>query len=139
MLRTLATLAALLFACAALAQAPAPAAESNDPEPKGPEPKSLEEIFTCLAAGLTQDWRSATVEVIEISSSGKERQFEARHTFTRAGDPKPQRLQPCDDTSAAKGVHGFNQFLDPEKREWKRAILIFNSDGKFDLKYDYAP
>ena len=116
--RTLVALAALLLACTALAQAPA-----KDAEPKGPEPKSLEEIFTCLAAGLTQDWRTATVEVIEIASTGNERQFEARHTFTRA----------------AKGVHSFNQFLEPEKREWKRASLIFNSNGKFELKYDYTP
>ena len=76
--------------------------------------------------------------MIEIASDGRERQFEARYTYLRANVPKPVRLQPCDATSPAKSVHEFNEFLEPEKRQWKRAILTFKSDGKFDLTYDYA-
>jgi hypothetical protein len=133
MLKPLATLAALLVACAAFAQAPLKA-----PEESTPGVKAVEEIFACLAPGLTKDWRSATVEVIEIASTGNERQFEARYTFTDASDATPRQFQPCDATSPAKRVHALNDFLEPEKRQWKRAILTFSSDGKFELKYDYT-
>ena len=27
---------------------------------------------------------------------------------------------------------------EPEKRKWKVATLIFTSDGKFEIKYDYT-
>lgn len=98
----------------------------------------MEKIFACLAVGLPKGWRSATVEVIEIASTGNERQFEARYTCTDASDATPRQFQPCDATSPAKSVHGLNEFLEPEKRQWKRAILTFSSDGKFELKYDYT-
>ena len=177
MIKLLATLAALLFACSAFAQgtglkpskgagqAPAtkldPASATKpDPEPAtkpDPEPatssvqvpptgpgesnagvESLEKIFACLAVGLPKDWRSATIEVIEIASSGGERQFEAKYNYTRTLDSKPLPLEPCDTTGPARDVHGLNDFLEPEKRQWKRAILTFNSNGKFELKYDYT-
>jgi hypothetical protein len=48
------------------------------------------------------------------------------------------RLEPCDVTGPAKSVYGLNQYLEPEKRQWKRAILTFRDDGKFDLKYEYT-
>jgi hypothetical protein len=100
--------------------------------------ESLEKIFACLAVGLPKDWRSATIEVIEVASSGGERQFEAKYTYTRTLESKTVPLEPCDTTGPARGVHGLNDFLEPEKRQWKRAILTFNSNGKFELKYDYT-
>jgi hypothetical protein len=157
MLKPVAFLAALLLACAANAQAPstgagqapstksdqAPAASSVEVPAAGPGEsnagvESLEKIFACLSVGLPKDWRSATVEVTEIASSSGERQFEARYTYTRTLESKPQPLEPCDATGPAKSVHGLNDFLEPEKRQWKRAILTFNKDGKFELKYDYT-
>ena len=98
----------------------------------------LEKIFACLASGLPKDWRSASVEVVELASSGAERQFEARYTFTRTLESKPLTLEPCDKTGPAKSVHALNDFLEPEKRGWKRAMLTFSSNGKFELKYDYT-
>ena len=98
----------------------------------------LKEVFTCLAAGLPKDWRTVSVEVIEVANDGKEREFEARYTYTHASERQPRRLKPCDETLPAKGVHALNQFLDPEKRQWTRALLTCHSDGKFDLKYDYS-
>ena len=77
--------------------------------------------------------------MIEIASSGDERQFEAQYTYTRTLESTRRRgFQPCDATSPAKRVHALNDFLEPEKRQWKRAILTFSSDGKFELKYDYT-
>jgi hypothetical protein len=163
MLRPLVALAALLLSCAVFAQgaglkpkpstdagqAPAtksdqaPAASSVEVPPASPEEsnagvESVEQIFACLAAGLPTGWRSATVEVIEIASSGAERQFEAKYSYTRTLESKPLPLEPCDATGPAKSVHALNDFLEPEKRQWKRAKLTFNSDGKFELKYDYS-
>ena len=133
MIKILYALAAALVSCTALAQAP-----STNPEPAGPAPKSLEEIFSCLAAGLPKDWHTATVEVIEVDTDGKERRFEARYAYTGVKAPKPVKLLPCDATGPAKNVHELNQFLEPDKRQWKRAMLTFRSDGKFELKYDYT-
>ena len=110
----------------------------TDPGESNAGVESLEKIFACLAVGLPKDWRSATIEVIEIASSGGERQFEAKYTYTRTLESKPLALEPCDTTSPARGVHGLNDFLEPEKRQWKRAMLTFNSNGKFELKYDYT-
>ena len=161
MLRPLAVLVALLLSCAAFAQGtglklpkgaaktpatksdPAPATSTVEVPAASPGEtnagvESVEKIFACLSAGLPKDWRSATVEVTEIASSGLDREFEARYTYTRTPKSKPQRLEPCDTTGPAKDVHALNDFLEPEKRLWKRAMLTFNKDGKFELKYDYT-
>ncbi|MBI3374916.1 MAG: hypothetical protein HY017_24600 [Betaproteobacteria bacterium] len=132
MKRALACLAMLFTSCFVLAQAQSPGSTPGDPGTK-----TLEEIFACLATGLPKDWRTATVEVVEVANDGKAREFEARYTYTRASEPQPRRLKPCDETLPAKGVHAFNQFLEPEKRRWIRALLTCHSDGKFELKYDY--
>lgn len=153
MLRPLAALFSLLVACTAFAQATepksstgagqAPATSAVEVPAAGPGEtnagvESLEKIFGCLAVGLPKDWRSATVEVSEIASSGAERQFEAKYTYTRTLESKPLPLEPCNADGPARAVHALNDFLEPEKRLWKRAILTFNSDGKFELKYDYT-
>ena len=164
MLKPLATLAALFVCCASLAQAPAtdpgaPAsgtglkpskgsgltpspgsatAPSKTPEQAGPPPTSMEEIFACLAPGLPRDWRTVTVEVIEVSTDGSEHQFEARYSYTRTKQPKAVPLAPCDAVAPARNVRLLNQFLEPEKRQWTRAMLTFRNDGKFDLTYDYS-
>ena len=121
----------------------APAEGKVEVAPAGPGEsnagvETLEKIFACLAAGLPKDWQSAIVEVIELASGGGERQFEAKYTFTRTLESKPVTLEPCDRTGPAKSVHALNDFLEPEKRGWKRALLTFSSNGKFELKYDYT-
>ena len=153
MLRPLTALVALILSCAAFAQGTglkpstgpgkAPAKRSVEVPAAGAGEsnagiESLERIFGCLSVGLPQDWGSATVEVTEIASTGNERQFQARYTFTRKLESTPQPLVPCESTGPARSVHGLNDFLEPEKRLWKRAILTFKSDGKFELKYDYT-
>ena len=39
----------------------------------------------------------------------------------------------------ALNVYKLNGALDPDKRNWIRATLVFSKDGKFELQYDYAP
>jgi hypothetical protein len=136
MIKLFATFATVLVSCAALAQAPTPAPIPAAAETPGT--KALEEIFVCLAAGLPKDWRTATVEVIDIGTDGGERRFEGRYTYTREKESKTLKLEPCDAAGPAKSVYQLNQYLEPEKRQWKRAILTFRSEGKFDLKYDYT-
>ena len=161
MLKPLAALVALLLSCTVFAQGtglkpskgpgkaastksePAPAKSPAEVPVAGPGEsnegiETLEKIFGCLAVGLPTDWRSATVEVKEIVSTGSERKFEAQYTYIRTLESTPQRLEPCDATGPARSVHALNDFLEPEKRQWKRAILTFNKDGKFELKYDYT-
>jgi len=101
--------------------------------------KAVERIFACVAEGLPKEWRRAWVIVTEIAGDGKERSFEGKFFYSLdAGGAKPAELVPCDARRAAQGVYELNDFLEPEKRGWKVATLIFLSDGKFELKYDYA-
>jgi hypothetical protein len=102
--------------------------------------EAVEKIFACLAAGLPPEWRRAWVVVTELEGDTKERRFEGK--FYYSPDPrgaKPMELKPCDAREVAQGVYRLNDFLEPEKRQWKVATLTFTrDDGKFELKYDYA-
>lgn len=101
--------------------------------------KAIEEIFACVAQGLPDGWRRAWVVVTELSGSGKERTFEGRFqvSLESAGE-KRWNFVPCNARDVAERVYGLNDFLEPEKRQWKAATLLFTPDGKFELKYDYA-
>lgn len=101
--------------------------------------KAVEQIFTCIAAGLPREWRRAWVVVTELSGSDKERSFEGKFYYSLdAEGGKPVDLVPCDAREAAQRVYALNDFLEPERRQWKVATLIFTRDGKFELKYDYT-
>ena len=101
--------------------------------------KAVEKIFGCVAEGLPKEWRRAWVIVTELEHGDKERKFEGEffYSLDDAGK-KPVVLKPCDARQVAEGVYRLNDFLEYEKRHWKVATLIFTSDGKFELKYDYA-
>lgn len=45
---------------------------------------------------------------------------------------------PCNAREVAERVYALNDFLEPERRRWKAATLVFTGDGKFELKYDYG-
>ena len=99
--------------------------------------KAVEEIFGCIAAGLPKEWRRAWVVVTELGSGEKERKFEGKFEYSLddAGkDPKP--LAPCNAREVAENVYKLNDFLEPEKRQWKVATLTFTSDVKFEINYD---
>jgi len=128
-------LLAALWLCAAAA---ADAQKAADQQPKV-DPKTIQDIFNCMAAGLPKDWKRTWVVVTELGVEGGTRQFEADFFYAAAADDlvgKP--LQPCSKEDVAKNVYSLNQFLPAgEKRLWKQATLVFNSDGSFNLKYDY--
>jgi hypothetical protein len=112
--------------------------KADDQKPKV-DPKIIQDIFNCMAAGLPKDWKRTWVVVTELGVEGGTRRFEAAFFYAGAADDlvgKP--LQPCDKEAVAKNVYSLNQFLPPgEKRQWKQATLVFDSDGSFNLKYDY--
>ena len=121
---------------------PKPAAEA----PKKPAPeegnageKAVEKIFACVAAGLPKEWRRAWVIVTELEGGDKERKLEGKFLYSLdATGTNPQPLAPCDAKEVAQGVFMLNDFLEYDKRKWKVATLIFTSDGKFEIKYDYT-
>lgn len=119
----------------AAAKAPQkPAAEEDNPGVQ-----AVERIFACVAEGLPNDWRRAWIVVTELSSGDRERNFEGKFHYSL--DPEganPLALVPCNARQVAEGVYALNDFLEHEKRQWKVATLVFTSDGKFELKYDYA-
>ncbi len=116
------------------AKAAKPAAEEDNPGVK-----AVEKIFGCIAEGLPKEWRRAWVVVTEISGDDKERSFEGKffYSLDDAG-AKPVALVPCDARQVAQGVYALNDYLEFEKRGWKIATLLFTSNGKFEIKYDYT-
>ena len=133
-------------------QAVKPRASSAQPQKPAAEPqqgsaaeadsagvKALEGIFACVAQGLPGGWQRAWVTVTELSGSSKERTFEAKFQVSlESVGEKRWDFVPCNARAVAEGVCGLNDFLEPEKRQWKVATLLFTQDGKFELKYDYT-
>jgi len=116
-----------------------PAEKKPAAEEDNPGVKAVEKIFGCMAEGLPKEWRRAWVIVTELSGDDKERNFEGKffYSLDDAG-AKPVALVPCNAREVAQGVYGLNDFLEFEKRKWKVATLIFTTDGKFEIKYDYT-
>ena len=121
---------------------PKPAAEAPKkpaPEEENAGEKAVEKIFICIADGLPKEWRRAWVIVTELEGGDKERKFEGKFLYSLdASGTNPQQLKPCDAKEVAQGVYQLNNFLEYDKRQWKVATLIFTSEGKFEIKYDYT-
>jgi hypothetical protein len=153
LLRSLVAAFACAFALCASAQTKTeqPAGTGLKPKPAADAPKkpaaeeenagvkAVEKIFGCVAEGLPKEWRRAWVVVTELQQGDKERKFEGRFFYSLDDAGKqPLVLKPCDAREVAEGVYKLNDFLEYEKRGWKVATLIFTSDGKFEIKYDYV-
>jgi hypothetical protein len=100
--------------------------------------KVVQDIANCVMAGLPPDWTMAQVDVREIARKDKSREFEAIYSFLD-GEGKAGPFTPCDQKEPALNVYKLNGALDPAKRNWIRATLVFSKEGKFELQYDYAP
>ncbi len=97
----------------------------------------VQEIANCMMAGLPTDWTMAQVDVREISRKDKVREFEAIYSYLD-GEGKAGAFTPCDQKEPALNVYKLNGALDPDKRNWIRATIVFSKEGKFELQYDYA-
>lgn len=117
------------------AAAPKPAAAAEDERVL-----AVQGIFECLATGLPDGgWRRASAEVVEIAAGGEGRTFKGSFSYLpRAEGAEPADLVPCDSREAAARIYALNDFLEPEQRQWKAARLVFTSDGRFELDYDYG-
>lgn len=126
-----------------------PAAAAQDPAAKPPpgpgqtpDPQIIESIVTCLASGLTPDWKKAWFVIRETDRNTAEgtRQFEGDFFYaTNIKDAKGKRLQTCGAEQIVKGVSDLNDYLTPAQQRWTSATFTFLRDGKYDVKYDYTP
>ncbi len=109
-------------------------------QPAQPDPKELEEIFTCMASGLPANWKKTWVVVTETSNASGTRQFEAKFFFaTSASDSAGRPLRPCNERQVAESVYALNKYLPTfDQRQWKSARLQFGDDGSFNISYDYS-
>ena len=115
-------------AIAAIAPAAAPYAA-----PKLDE-KLVEQIFSCLAPGLPQDWKRTWV-VVTSSETAVATKFFYTSSYR---DEDAEEFVPCNGQEITRRITGLNDSLPPEQRRWKSARLAINSEGEYELKYDYA-
>ena len=96
----------------------------------------VQDIANCVLAGLPKEWVLAQVEVTEIGRDGKQREFEAKYSYSGA-DGKGAVFTPCDLKEPAQNIYQLNAALEPDKRDWIKATLVLSNEGKFELQYDY--
>lgn len=114
---------------------PSSSAASVPGAPVPIEMNLIESIFTCLAPGLPQDWRRAWVEITD-QGTGKEKVSRFRYTNLR-NDEEGEPLVPCNAQELTRRIVGLNEKLPPERRAWTRALLVIESDGEYELTYEY--
>jgi hypothetical protein len=121
-------------------RAPKPAAAEKKPAPET-KPQTLDdvvqEIANCVLAGLPADWKLAQIEVIEVGRDSRQREFEAKYSYSGI-DGKGAVFTPCDLREPARNVYKLNEALAPDKRNWSKATLVLSKEGKFELQYDYT-
>lgn len=99
------------------------------------EMKVIESIFTCLAPGLPQDWKRAWVEITD-AGGGKEKVSKFFYSNLRS-DTDGEPLVPCNAPELTRRIIGLNEKLPPDRRTWSRALLVIDSDGEYELTYEY--
>ena len=102
--------------------------------------KLVEQIFSCLAPGLPQDWKRTWVVVTDVEADGgKASRYETKFYATNSfGDDEGEPFVPCNAQEISRRITALNDSLPPDRRRWKTARLVIDSEGEFDLKYDYA-
>ncbi len=115
---------------------PAPVVAAIAPAPSPPAPKldakTVEQIFSCLAPGLPQDWKKTWVVVTADAAAAK---FYVTSTYR---DEDAEEFVPCNVQEIARRIVKLNDALPPDQRRWKSARLAIDSEGEFELKYDYS-
>jgi len=101
------------------------------------EAKLIESIFNCLSPGLPQDWKRAWVEITD-QGGGKEKNSKFRVSNIRDSNDEGEPLVPCNAQALTGRIVGLNDKLPPDRRAWTRALLVIDSDGEYELTYDYS-
>jgi len=97
----------------------------------------IESIFYCLSPGLPQDWKRAWIEITS-QAGGKEKSSKFRVSNIRDSNDEGEPLVPCNAVALTGSIVGLNDKLPPDRRAWTRALLVIESDGEYELTYDYA-
>ena len=92
----------------------------------------IERIFNCLSPGLPPDWKRVWVEITD--------QKDAIFRVSNIGhvNDEGEPLVPCNAAALTGTIVGLNEKLAPDRRAWKRALLVIESDGEYELSYDYG-
>ncbi len=96
--------------------------------------KLVEQIFSCLAPGLPQDWKRTWVVVTSTEAAVTTKFF-----FTASyRDEDAEEFVPCNVQEITRRITGLSDSLAPAQRRWKSARLAINSEGEYELVYDYS-
>jgi hypothetical protein len=95
--------------------------------------KLVEQIFSCLAPGLPQDWKRTWVVITSAETSMATKFF-----FTSSyRDEDAEEFVPCNAKEITQRITGLSDSLAPAQRHWKSARLAIDSEGVYELVYDY--
>lgn len=95
--------------------------------------KLVEQIFSCLAPGLPQDWKRTWVVVTSPDGA-----LPAKFFFTATyRDEDAEEFVPCNVQEITRRIAGLSDTLPPAQRRWKSARLSIDSEGEYELVYDY--
>lgn len=103
------------------------------PAPTPIDSKLIENIFACLSPGLPQDWKKTWIVV-----TGPSAKPSAKFYFTNTpGDDQGEELVPCSAQALTQSITSLNDKLPADRRGWNKATLVIESDGEYELSYDY--
>lgn len=104
------------------------------------DPKIIESIFVCLAPGLPQDWKKTWFVITNVERGiTEEREFDAKFYYTITSlDSDRLELVPCNLQEIARRISVLSDSLPPERRAWSSARFVIDSNGDYELKYDYG-
>ena len=97
------------------------------------ETQAVAGIAECLVQGAPEGWQRLYM-VVELPEAGAQ-SGEVRYLAEREGDRFA--YQPCDIRRPARLLLDTREAQPPERSGWTGARLILQSDGKFQLNYDY--
>jgi len=99
----------------------------------------IERVFGCLAPGLPKDWKKTWVTITAETPGEVRGKFQISTFYaTDMADKSGLPLKPCGWEPIVEGFYALNQNLAEDRRAWKSARLTINSEGKFELTYDYS-
>ena len=94
----------------------------------------MEQIFSCLAPGLPQDWKRTWIVVTSAVPAAA-----AKFYFTSSyREEDAEEFVPCNVQEITRRITALNDALPPGQRNWKSARLAIDSEGEYEMRYDYS-
>jgi hypothetical protein len=96
------------------------------------DPKTVEQIFSCLAPGLPAEWKRTWIEVTNTGSA-----LTAKSYFTTSLRREDgEEFTSCNAQALARRIADLSAGLPPEQQRWRTARLLIDSEGAYELLYD---